>query len=349
MENEVSFLAGRSNRLPPFRPGRSGRALALAMGTLASSSLPTLALAGCAGLRHPLGASPGAPLALVGQVSFGGERRVQATMNDVQGSATVSLIDTTTDTTVATGLTDSSGYFHLDLSSWSPTAGEVYYLEAIKGLDNNVAGHDAARVRTLLEQVSGNWESVEVGFITIDPSTTALSIIESLRGPSVVAPASLIGSMPTPTYFAGAANVSQSDFTTVLAYVNAALTANTDPVDAVVYSNGSYESTVGAPVPTPLPPPPTIFTLYPQQAAIGSEITIYGRGLAGIPASESISVAGATASIASTCPGLVVTTVPKVSPGPAQVLVSVGGSSAATLSLTVLATQSSDVGGVVAP
>lgn len=165
-------------------------------------------------------------------------RKVQATMTDVATAATVALIDTSTDTTIATTVTDSTGNFQLNISGWSPTPSKVYILEAVKGLSNNLPANDAARVRTLIAY-STSWESIVASAqIVIDPYTTALSAGAALRnaeaGPFDFN--SLLGSLTSlsdPDIYSPVTGLSASDYTALSDLVNQALLDNEDPIAAI--------------------------------------------------------------------------------------------------------------------
>ncbi|MBU6427981.1 MAG: hypothetical protein KGR26_03135, partial [Cyanobacteria bacterium REEB65] len=147
--------------------GRMGRQSFVAL-------LLTVFLAACSALRPPTsGTSSGAP-SIVGSVDFGTEQ-VQANIGDIANGATVSLIDTVSNSTVASTITQPNGSFTLSFSGWSPTANEVYYLEAVRGLDNNTAGNDAARLRTLIGYSASTWQSITQSVVNINQYTTALS------------------------------------------------------------------------------------------------------------------------------------------------------------------------------
>ena len=178
--------------------------------------------------------------ALRGVVRFpAAGRQVQATMNDVALAATVSLIDTGTDTTVATTVTDSVGTFILNLPNWTPTPGQVYLLEAVKGLSNNLPANNAARVRTLIALNSGSWQSITAGStIVIDSYTTALAVgaalVNAAAGPFNFS--SLLNALQsggTPDPYLPVAGLSASDYTALSALSNQALTNNEDPVATI--------------------------------------------------------------------------------------------------------------------
>jgi sugar lactone lactonase YvrE len=126
-----------------------------------------------------------------GQVDFGA-RKVQATISDdVAPGATVSLIEVMTGQTVSTTFTDPDGKFILKYSNgFKPLSGALYYFEAVKGLKGatgtpNAVGADTVRVRTIASYRSGGWVTLTSKGVStsilINPMTTALSIVVSLR------------------------------------------------------------------------------------------------------------------------------------------------------------------------
>ncbi|NBP24770.1 MAG: hypothetical protein EBU81_09535, partial [Proteobacteria bacterium] len=101
-------------------------------------------LVACARVATPPTLGPGEPMSnqvppLVGKVdmaSFAPVRQTQASIGkEIAVRATVSLIDTQTGFSVATTVTDTNGAFKLVFSGgFTPTAGTIYVLDAIKGL-----------------------------------------------------------------------------------------------------------------------------------------------------------------------------------------------------------------------
>lgn len=154
------------------------------------SLLCAVSLAGCqlpamTGVGNP--AQPGvqqnlSAFALKGKVEWPQEFSTQATIADVIGAATVSLIDGVSNTTIATGLTDAGGSFSINPSAtFNPQEGEVFILEAVKGLNNNQPGASLARLRTLVRRTKDGYDDVDgrIG-ITISLKTTTLAYIQSV-------------------------------------------------------------------------------------------------------------------------------------------------------------------------
>lgn len=183
---------------------------------------------------------------IVGQVAFP-TYKVQATIGDVASASTVTLIDATTNVAQANTLTDASGSFSLSFSQsrFKPVANRTYYLEATKGLDNNLAGRDSARIRTLVHYNVG-WRSITSALpnatVNLNEGTTAVSIIASHKGPTAVPPDSLMGVLiVSPEAFTPVTNITNSEFTDVRALVSSLLIANGDPVALIGYEPGPPE------------------------------------------------------------------------------------------------------------
>lgn len=277
-------------RFPLIGPGGRGRRGAVPGGARALVAI-ALVLGGCTSWPRPwsISAPGGAPAAagvdagtasrvpaITGRVIFSGYS-TQATMTDVAIAATVSLIDTVRNVTEATTLTDSAGVFQLNLTSgWVPAQGRTYYLEAVKGLNSNAAASDAARVRTIID-FQGGWRSITSASpgapVILNPGTTALATIASLKGTNLVDPASLIGSLTlNPETYSPVANLSNTEYTQVRALVVSVLGDNTDPIADINFDPG---------------PPPTYYsaaarrggTLTTTQTTVNVGDTLTLRGL----------------------------------------------------------------------
>jgi sugar lactone lactonase YvrE len=211
-------------------------------------------------------------------------RRTQATIGQIGTGATVSLIDTGTNNTVATTLTDASGNFILTFAtSFRPVPGRVYYLEAVKGLlsggQANMAGVDAARIRTLIQYQNG-WISLTSASpdspLNIGQTTTAVSVIASLRSAfNPVNYAQLIGSV-SGTTFTPAGGIAASEFNQVNALVQTALTVDIDPVYYVLYDQGSGNYVAQ-------PRGLLVSSINPASGSFGATITITGSGFGASP------------------------------------------------------------------
>ncbi len=231
-----------------------------------------------------------------GKVDFG-TRSLQATLAEVAARATVSLIDTSVGSTVASTVTNEQGGFSLSFGRTFVPGSGVYILEAVKGLQQNQAGKDAARVRTFIQWGAGGYRTLSSSLpnaaITISRTTTALAIIQSLRQ---LAPAPLIGSLdmglpdnsvspPTPdTFRPGTSGVTQQQFHDVTAFVGDALTSDADPLQAVsVVSGGTF--TLQSRI-------PAITDIVPATARAGEQVTIRGAQFDPVVAGNRVMFAG---------------------------------------------------------
>lgn len=337
-----------------------------------SGALLTISLAGCT-------LFPGTPSVpgVSGRVDFGDGYKAQATMADIAIAATVSLIDANTNNTVSSTITDSGGSFNMYFQGWSPTDGNVYYFEAVKGLGNNKAGNSAARVRTMARFSGGNWEGIAIGqSIWLSQTTTALSVIASLRGPATVAPTSLIQRLlrNTPdtsiephtneTFSASGTGISNADFHQVFGLVRDVLTQNADPLARIVYEDSTYKmiETPGGggnpgpepsptPTPTPTPPPlsgtpPTFTGLTPAEGVIGMEVLIYGTDFAATNSDNTVSFNGTKTKPISSSPTFLRVKVPSGATTGDVLVVTPSGTSSAKV-FTVKPAGQYDFGGSI--
>lgn len=196
------------------------------------------------------GPAPETVPAIHGRVLFPGEAAapysVQATISEVANAATVVLIDTASNLTKGSTVTDASGSFQLKFSNnFRPAASASYYLEAFRGLGNNSVGKDAARIRTIM-RYDGGWQSITsatVGGSTyLNLGTTAVSAIVNLKGPSRVDVDDVIGKLTvSPEVFTPVTGITLADFTAVKAIASALLLADFDPMSGIVYEPGPPE------------------------------------------------------------------------------------------------------------
>jgi hypothetical protein len=243
-------------------------------------------------------AAPTATAPVEGRVDWGGTYEVQANPGDVVTAATISFIDTTTNTTVASGKTDGLGVFSLSLAGYSPVNGRAYVLEAVKGLANQKPGSVAARFRTILQWNGTGWlsctNSAVGGTIVINSLTTALSIESALDSANVPAvgtigkvnlattPASLNGSPAYPGH-------PDQEIRDLAADVIAFLSADRDPV-------GSVPAIA-----------PSVSAFSPTTAAPNSLVRITGTGFS---PSNQVTIGGAPATVLLTTPTEIVAQVP---------------------------------------
>lgn len=287
--------------------------------------LASLLLGGCLQPASPPAAEAPIP-PLVGQVQPGFLRRIQATIGtDIAPAASVSFIEPgATASTVVTTVTDSSGRFKLSLgSSFRPTVGAVYYLEAFKGLSNNLAGYSAARVRTLIQWQSGGWvcltSSTPGGTLNLTSSTTAVSAaaqINTAQG-STVDLAGLMGKLElgTPDTFTPVTNLTVADYQGAYGVVSSALGGNLDPLASIGKANGAfYLKNVGGGM-----------GLSPGLGAdIGDTVTLSGLTFDATPANNQVAFNGAPATVTSVSPdrlSLQVTVPDGATRGPVSVIV----------------------------
>lgn len=262
----------------------------------ATALLAAVALWGCAG---PLpGSVPQAGGVIRGRVVLDERppaRKNQATMVEVATAATVSLIDTATNETKATTVTDSNGVFQLVWDKSFVPGPDPYYLEAIKGLNNNAVGYDAVRVRTLIMFANNTVADSLTGPFSVDVSrlSTTISILSDLLRQDTNARMGLMsqiitmqdGSLGAPGI--SASIMSQSDISTALALVSTVIENNVDPIASLDYDNGPVlRASAGL-------KPPSISSLDPNPATAGSRIVINGADFGSSSARVSITLNGA--------------------------------------------------------
>ncbi len=270
--------------------------------------------------------------ALQGIVRFESHRATQATPADVGTAATVSLIDPTTNRTIATTLTNPDLSFSLSIAGFDPQV-KTYLLEAVKGLHSNLAGYDAARLRTLVRREVSGWRALTTGNADIGVSTTALCAITGLRSVYVpVNPDLLIGTltMGNPDSFAEAGTgVAQSEFATVSGLVSHALTADRDPISSLLYDGTTYSlrTAFGASA------PPFISSVSPNPASPGSAITLVGGNFQA-PESDTLTLNGLAVQIVSASARSVVATVPAAATTGPLMLATSAGTASTTLTIT---------------
>jgi hypothetical protein len=216
--------------------------------------LPTMILVvGCVPPQAIVEDRVAAP-ALAGIVDSGFVYRIQAPLTDVAYAASVSFIDPTggpggIPKTVATTVTTDGGAFNLSLPNFTPTPNAIYFMEAFKGLGSNLPGHDAARLRTLVQWKDGGWASLTSATsgagIVIGLSTTALAVAAQLNtaGGQAVDYSSLIGKLTTgtqPNAYVPVANLPDADYQGAFSVVDAALGGDLDPVASIEKAGGVF-------------------------------------------------------------------------------------------------------------
>lgn len=272
---------------------RGGRRLWCGVGGL-------LLLQGCSGLVLPFGAVAGGSLVsqamavppIRGVVDFGDRagRKLAAVMADVARGATVSLLDGNSFITLSTARTTAAGEFEIKFTgAFVPQQDVTYVLEGIKGLQENRPGNDAVRVRTFIKFNGGNWSATTQGGITINPSSTALCVmqghynISGVTGPEAFAQ-NYIGlikatssnpSVPD-TLADGQTLINAATYAQVAGFVWESIQNDQDPVSVITYSKttGLFAG--------PILDKPGIADVYPTSASTGTEITIYGVNFTGV-------------------------------------------------------------------
>lgn len=121
---------------------------------------------------------------------------IKATVADIGTNATVSLIDTSNNTTLATGLTNASGVFTIN-SGFTATTGTVYVLEATRRIAGS--SNSSMSVRTFIKWNGSSWNSITSPGVSINSRTTALTSMVGLMGTTLVTPDETIGTMPNNT------------------------------------------------------------------------------------------------------------------------------------------------------
>ncbi|MBO9540321.1 IPT/TIG domain-containing protein [bacterium] len=172
---------------------------------------------------------------LDGRVLFAAKRDTLAALSEVAIKATVSLIHTGTNETVATTVTGTAGAFSLRFSAgFKPDPSATYYLEAVKGLGDNMPGHNVARVRTVAQFQRGGWvtlsNSAPNAGIVVAASTTAIAIGGALKGVTDFTP--YLGTIPQGdlAVFAGDATLSHTDAASIEAIALQCLADDEDPM-----------------------------------------------------------------------------------------------------------------------
>lgn len=230
---------------------------------------------------------------LQGLVSFEAPRSIQAAAAEVGTAATVSLIDPVTNRTMASTLTKPDTSFSLAISGFTPAV-QTYYLEAVKGLSSNLAGHDAARLRTLVQWDGTNWHALTTLNASIGVSTTALAAIVSLRATHIpVDPATLIDKLTlgTPDVFLDpGTGITQAEFSSVCTMVSQSLAADRDPLAGLSFDGTTYHSSNSL-----FSQLPYISSTTPNPVAIGASLTVHGGNFTFPPNTNSVTVSGALA------------------------------------------------------
>lgn len=217
--------------------------------------------------------------ALRGSVTFAA-RSTQGTLEEVAVGATVSLINTGSNQTVVTGLTDAAGNFVLELPrGYRPDATTVYFLEAVKGIGGNLPGSPAVRVRTLARYQAGGWVTLSSATpnagILLSPSSTALAVCAALLK-AAGRPLSLdqlIGRLSGSDY-SPVDGLSLQDFEAARDIISACLADRQDPIASIVFNTATsgWERTGAS------GPALAISAVEPASGVPGDEVTFVGQG-----------------------------------------------------------------------
>lgn len=261
--------------------------------SLAAGLAVALASAGCVRVGGGLPAEPASAteFILMGRVDFGPRYRVAATPAEIGTAATVSLIDPDRSKTIATTLTTPEQTFSLTIRGFVPQL-KTYYLEAVKGLKSNLVGHDAVRLRSLVQWDGRSWRALTTGDASLGAATTALSAIVALRAAfNPVDPAGLIGKLTlgeTLSFDSQGTGVSPDEFDAVRGLVSDALGADRDPIEAMLYDGATYRlKDLRANV-----LPPFISDIAPNPSWPGRTITIRGGNFQDPPGANLVSLSG---------------------------------------------------------
>lgn len=306
------------------------------------------AVLGLSGLGSVSGSGSGHPgaYAVVGRVIWPEARQALASFIDVARASTVSLIDSVTNQVMATTLTTPELTFVLTIQGFAPELYRTYYLEALKGLGENKASNDAARLRTLMRWTSSsNIQSITVPSLVVSVNTTALSAIANLRS---LNPDSFLGRInlgPPEVFDSQGSGLPQEDLAQVAGYVNQALAVGRDPLFAVRHDGTSYVLDLrGVEEPAPIPPPlPYIVSFSRNSASPGDQVTVYGGNFATPAASNSVKIGSQVCAVVSGGPDALVFTVPTGTTSGTLTLVTPVGTASAPFG--VVSTLGGNLGG----
>lgn len=221
-----------------------------------------------AGVQSPVTADA----TLRGQAAFPDSPRIQALPADVVNASVLSLVEVGTNLTVVVGKSDAAGNFTLNLNGYTPDPARIYMLEAIKGLGNQGAGYQAARMRTFLKWTGTAWTSITQGNLVISPLTTALALISNMD--TGIAPASLIGAVNGTNLVTVPAGYVKAEIDALATSLRSYLSADLDPVGSV----SNYT--------------PAITGITPPNGAVGSAVAIQGSGFSPLPGDNVVTFGG---------------------------------------------------------
>jgi hypothetical protein len=182
-------------------------------------------------------------LTLTGKVEFNlpEQLNIKSSTADVGINATVALINTSTNVSVSSGVTDSSGDFSLTFySSFTPSPNQVFVLQASKRTGGS--NSPLLSLRTYVQWTGSGWNSITGGQTIINKETTALTIIEknnsSVNPPDVIGKISVSGGNSTLTPFGTVTVQLLTDVTSIITEV---MNRDLDPVQYIEYNGVKYQ------------------------------------------------------------------------------------------------------------
>ncbi len=222
----------------------------------------------------------------LGPATAGQGYRIQATVGTVLDSATVTLLDAG-GSVLASGVTDARGAFSLTVP-FAPALNGHYVLESAHGKTGEVQGNAVVRLRTILRWSGSGWLSITnsttSGSVVLNSLTTAVALLSALD-PVNVPPSATIGKVVAtsdPAYLNEAVtftNHKDDEIRAMASNLLAVLDDDLDPVESVDQLT------------------PTLTSLSSSNAAVGTMITLAGRGFVAIPSRNYVYFQGARASV----------------------------------------------------
>ncbi len=164
--------------------------------------------------------------------------KIKAIPSDISSISTISVIipsdsATTPNKTIATGITDISGNFQIDMSAITLVNNSIYVLEASKR-----TGKDVETIRTFIKWNGTVWESMTTGDALINETTTSVSIIASyLNVPSSDLISKIDPANISDIYDSTNTTVliTKADITKVAGLINSVLLGEKDPIALIKY------------------------------------------------------------------------------------------------------------------
>lgn len=249
-------------------------------------------------------------------------RRLQS-VPDPTSAATISLIDLGTHRTVVAGVTGSDSRVTLQPPvSFNPAVGTVYLLESIKGLNDNAAGADALRLRTFVKWTADGWTSITGSTVVINALTTAVALTSDMS-PGDVPPADTMNKVD--------AGVSPAALRATPAFAN----QPDSQLAAFGVTIADYVAGAIDPVASVVRAAPTLGALSQDTGAAGGTLILTGTGFSALPAANTVTIGGESATILMASPTTLLVTVPAIAAGATTVAVTTTNGTTATLPFTV--------------